>query len=108
MASAETPYSEAELAQVAARCTEKENHARAVERQMRKVAMALLLKERIGETFAALVTGVASKGTFVRLLSPPAEGRVVAGEQGMDIGDQVQVKLVATAPEKGFIDFVRA
>lgn len=103
-----TPYSEEELAQIAARCTEKENHARAVERQMRKVAMALLLKERIGETFAAIVTGVASKGTFVRLLSPPAEGRVVVGEQGMDIGDEVQVKLVATSPEKGFIDFVRA
>jgi exoribonuclease-2 len=55
-----------------------------------------------------VVTGVASKGTFVRLVDPPAEGRVVSGEEGMDVGDEVQVRLVATAPEKGFIDFVRA
>lgn len=102
------PYDEAQLAAIAERCTLKENDARAVERQMRKVAMALLLKDRIGEAFPAMVTGVTSKGTFVRLVSPPAEGRVVRGEEGMDVGEQVTVKLVATAPEKGFIDFVRA
>lgn len=102
-----SPYDETELTAIAQRCTEKENDARAVERQMRKVAMAQLLKDRLGEVFAAIVTGVASKGTFVRLVSPPAEGRVVEGEEGMDVGEEVNVKLVATSPEKGFIDFVR-
>ena len=62
---------------------------------------------RIGDTFDAIVTGVAAKGTFVRLLAPPVEGRVVRGEQGLDVGDQTRVRLVATDEAKGFIDFER-
>ena len=100
------PYSDQELAEVAARCTQKENDARKVERVMRKVAAALFLSTRIGETFDAIVTGVTPSGTFVRLLDPPAEGRIVSGEKGLDVGDAARVKLTATAPEKGFIDFV--
>ena len=38
-----------------------------------------------GETFDALVTGASSKGTWVRLLHPPVEGRVVHGEEGLDV-----------------------
>ncbi|MBV8755647.1 MAG: RNB domain-containing ribonuclease [Deltaproteobacteria bacterium] len=100
-------YSDDELAQIAQHCTERENGARKVERTMRKVAAARLLSDHIGETFDAIVTGVGEHGTFVRLLRPPAEGRVVRGEAGMDVGDKVHVKLVDTAPERGFIDFVR-
>jgi hypothetical protein len=40
-----------------------------------------------------------------RLLGPPAEGRVVSGEHGLDVGDHVRVRLVATEPSRGFIDF---
>ncbi len=101
-------YSEEDLARIAARCTDKENLARKVERVMRKVAAALLLSERMGDVFDAIVTGVGQKGTFVRLEAPPtAEGRVVRGEQGLDVGDVIKVKLVAAEPRKGFIDFVR-
>lgn len=103
-----SPYDEATLAQIAQRCTDKENDARHVERQMRKVAMAVLLRDKVGEVFEAIVTGAADKGTFVRLISPPAEGRVVQGERGLDVGDHVKVRLLATAPERGFIDFARA
>jgi exoribonuclease-2 len=74
---------------------------------MRKVAAASFLSNRIGDTFDAIVTGAADKGTFVRLLDPPAEGRLVSGEQGLDVGDTTRVKLVATEPTRGFIDFVR-
>jgi exoribonuclease-2 len=103
------PYAEEELARIANRCTLKENSARKVERFMRKVAAAELLSSRHGEVFDAIVTGVTPKGVFVRLYAPPtAEGRVVKGEQGMDVGDRVRVKLVATEPRLGFIDFVRA
>jgi VacB/RNase II family 3'-5' exoribonuclease len=102
------PYTEAELRDIAERCTEREDAARKVERLMRKVAAAVLLGERIGETFDAIVTGVSAKGTFVRLISPPADGRVVRGEQGMDVGDKVRVLLLSTEPERGFIDFARA
>jgi ribonuclease R len=108
IANAKPAYDDLELDAIARHCTQKEDDARKVERTMRKVAAAALLASRVGETFDAVVTGVASKGTFVRLLAPPAEGRVVRGEQGMDVGDAVRVKLVATEPAKGFIDFVRA
>jgi exoribonuclease-2 len=101
-------YTDDELADLAAHCTERENAARKVERTMRKVAAARLLSTHIGQQFDAIVTGVGDHGTFVRLLRPPAEGRVVRGEQGMDVGDQVRVRLVDTAPERGFIDFARA
>ena len=102
------PYGEAELQAVAARCTVMEDGARRVERQVRKMAAALLLQRRIGQVFDALVTGVTEHGTFARLLTPPAEGRVVRGEGGMDVGDQVRLRLLATDPERGFIDFARA
>jgi VacB/RNase II family 3'-5' exoribonuclease len=103
-----SPYTVAELREVSARCTDMENHARKFERTMRKVAAATFLSKRIGETFDAVVTGVSPKGTFVRLVTPPAEGRVVKGEQGLDVGDTLRVELVATEPTRGFIDFVRA
>jgi exoribonuclease-2 len=104
---APTPYSVPELREIADRCTDMENHARKFERTMRKVAAATFLSRRLGESFEAVVTGVSAKGTFVRLISPPAEGRLVSGEEGLDVGDQTRVKLVATEPSRGFIDFVR-
>jgi VacB/RNase II family 3'-5' exoribonuclease len=105
---APSPYAESELQAVAARCTLMEDGARRVERQVRKMAAALLLQRRIGQVFDAIVTGVSDHGTFARLLVPPAEGRVVRGERGMDVGDRVRLRLLATDPERGFIDFARA
>jgi ribonuclease R len=102
------PYSDDDLAQIAAHCTERENAARKVERTMRKVAAAELLSSRIGQTFDAIVTGASDKGTFARLLQPPAEGRIMHGDRGLDVGDRVRVKLISTEPERGFIDFARA
>jgi exoribonuclease-2 len=98
-------YSDAELAQIAGQCTRMEDAARKVERTSRKQAAAELLANRIGETFPAIVTGASPKGTFVRTLEPHAEGMVVRGEHGMDVGDRVTVKLVGTNPARGFIDF---
>ncbi|NUS32562.1 MAG: RNB domain-containing ribonuclease [Gemmatimonadaceae bacterium] len=105
IAGAPAPYSDDELAAIAQLCTERENAANRVERVTRKAAAALLLAPRIGSVFDAIVTGVNKDGTYVRLLSPPAEGRVVHGEAGMDVGERVRVKLVATDPRRGFIDF---
>jgi VacB/RNase II family 3'-5' exoribonuclease len=99
------PYTDDELAAVAARCTLRENDARKVERTMRKVVAAVMLHDRVGERFAAIVTGSSPKGTYVRLLDPPAEGRVVRGDAGMDVGERVTVQLLATDPNRGFIDF---
>jgi exoribonuclease-2 len=102
------PYSDDELGAIATRCTDRENQARKVERFMRKVGAALLLSDRIGDEFDAIVTGVGAKGTFVRVIAPPAEGRLVRGEAGLDVGDTLKVRLTATEPRLGFIDFVRA
>jgi exoribonuclease-2 len=101
-------YDDLALANIAVRCTERENAARKVERTMRKVAAATLLRARIGEEFDAMVTGATEKATFVRIVDPPAEGRVVRGERGLDVGDHVRVRLVDTEPSRGFIDFARA
>ena len=101
------PYSEAELSAVAAHCTERENAARKVERLMRKVAAACLLNQHIGEVFDGIVTGASPKGTYVRLLKKPAEGRVIRGAQGLNVGDTVRVKLVSVNIAQGFIDFER-
>jgi VacB/RNase II family 3'-5' exoribonuclease len=103
------PYADEALEAIAKHCTEKEDEARRVERFMRKVSAAVFLSPRIGDEFDAIVTGAThDKGTFVRLVSPPAEGRLVQGEEGLDVGDRLRVKLVATAPTRGFIDFARA
>lgn len=103
----QNPYTDAGLTAVAARCTEKENDARAVERTMRKVLAAIALSDHVGEQFDGVITGKTEKGTFVRLLAPPAEGRIVHGEEGVDVGDHVRVRLKATVPDRGFLDFVR-
>jgi VacB/RNase II family 3'-5' exoribonuclease len=101
------PYTEPELAKIAAHCTEREDAVRKIERLMRKVVAATLLEPRVGETFDAVVTGSSVKGTYVRLLKWPAEGRVVRSGQGIDVGDKVRVRLVSTNAWKGFIDFER-
>jgi exoribonuclease-2 len=101
------PYSAEELAALAARCTERDKAAKKVERRMRKYAAVALMRRRIGQVFEAIVTGASPKGTYVRLLAPPVEGRVVRGEAGMDVGDRERVRLVGVDEDRGFIDFAR-
>ncbi|HNP72594.1 MAG TPA: RNB domain-containing ribonuclease, partial [Kouleothrix sp.] len=108
LASAPAPYAPDELAALAAHCTERDKAGKKVERRMRKYAAVALMRDRVGGVFDAIVTGAAAKGTYVRLLSPPVEGRVVRGEEGMDVGDHVRVRLVGTDAARGFIDFARA
>jgi exoribonuclease-2 len=101
------PYSDEELEAIARNCTLKEDMARKVERTSEKRAAAVVLHNRVGETFNGVVTGVTPKGVFVRISNPPAEGRVMRGEEGMDVGDRVRVRLLGTNPRLGFIDFGR-
>jgi len=107
MAGASLPYTLPELTDLARHCTEREDGAAKVERRVRKSAAALLLSTRIGQAFDALVTGASPKGTWVRILQPPAEGKLDSGFKGLDVGDHVRVKLVYTDVERGFIDFAR-
>ena len=100
-------YDAAELGRLAAHCTEQEDDANKVERQVRKSAAALLLEQRIGQRFDAVVTGASEKGTWARIFRPPAEGKLVHGFEGLEVGDKLRVKLISTDVERGFIDFVR-
>jgi exoribonuclease II len=101
------PYTVRDLGALAQHCTAAEDAAAKVERQVRKSAAALLLSSRIGETFEGFITGASAKGTWVRLLQPPVEGRIVHGSVGLDVGDRVTVKLEHTDVERGFVDFSR-
>jgi VacB/RNase II family 3'-5' exoribonuclease len=100
-----TPYSKEDLDILAAHCTEAEDAANKVERQVEKSAAAILLESRIGEQFNSIATGASEKGTWVRLLDIPVEGKLVHGFDNVDVGDRVRVQLVSVDVEQGFIDF---
>lgn len=101
------PYSDDELSAIAANCTEKEDAARKVEREMSKRLAAAAMERRIGAVFDAVVTGVTPRGTFVRILKPPVDGLLAQGQQDADVGDRMRVKLIRTDVQHGFIDFAR-
>ncbi len=101
------PYTLGDLSSLASHCTEQENAADKVERQVRKSASAAFLSDRVGEHFDALVTGLSDKGTWIRLLKPPVEGKLVQGAQGLDVGDTIRVKLISVNIDRGWIDFVK-
>jgi exoribonuclease-2 len=102
------PYSDADLESIARNCTLKEDAARKVERIMGKRVAAVAMRDSIGRHFTAVVTGVTPKGTFVRVLNPPVEGLLARGAAGVDVGDKLDVALVAADPARGFLDFARS
>ncbi len=107
MAQYPVPFEKDDLEALGKHCTEEEDAAKKVERQVGKSAAAILLESRIGERFDAIVTGAAPKGTWVRLLDPPIEGKLVHGFEGIDVGHRVRVQLIHTDVDQGFIDFKR-
>ncbi|WP_363355946.1 RNB domain-containing ribonuclease [Hydrogenophaga sp.] len=105
LAGGRSPYSQVELVDLAAHCTEQEDAAQKVERQMRKSEAALLLHSRIGQRFDGLVTGVSDRGVWVRIFEPPVEGRLNGDLPALKVGKSVRVRLISTSVERGFIDF---
>jgi VacB/RNase II family 3'-5' exoribonuclease len=101
------PYSDDQLAAIARNCTLRGDAARKVEREMSKRIAAVAMSNKIGETFDGIVTGVTPHGTFVRVLTPPVEGLLAQGQQGVDVGDKLRVKLIRTDIQHGYIDFAR-
>jgi ribonuclease R len=101
------PYSMEELEPLARHCTSQEDNAEKVERLVHKAAAALVLAPRIGDRFKGIVTGASAKGTWARIFDPPVEGRVAQGEEGLDVGDRVTLRLMSVNPDRGFIDFAR-
>jgi VacB/RNase II family 3'-5' exoribonuclease len=107
LASQPNPYSDDELSAIATNCTARGDAARKVEREMAKRMAAVAMQNRIGAIFDAIVTGATPKGTFVRVAQPRVEGLLAQGQQGVDVGDKVRVKLIRTDVQHGFIDFAR-
>ena len=105
MTKGSTPYTIDELVELAKHCTEMEDAAKKVERQVEKSAAAMVLESRINQWFDAIVTGASAKGTWVRLLHPPIEGKLVSGFEGLDVGHRIRVQLLHTDVERGYIDF---
>ena len=101
------PYDIDELEELAQHCTEEEDAAKKVERQVEKSAAAMLLESKIKDQFEGIITGASAKGTWVRLLHPPIEGRLVESYDGLDVGRRIRVQLVHTDVERGYIDFKR-
>jgi VacB/RNase II family 3'-5' exoribonuclease len=101
------PYTQKELEHLATQCTQKEDDADKVERKMRKSAAAFVLAKEIGKEYDAIVTGANEKGTWVRILTPPVEGKLIQGEKSVDLGDRIRVKLLRTDIPNGFIDFAK-
>lgn len=102
-----SPYTETELTAIAEQCTLKEDEATKVERRVLKSAAAMVMEHQIGRTFTAMVTGVNQNGTWIRLLNPPIEGKLVKGDRGTDVGDHITVKLIHVDVLNGYIDFAR-
>jgi VacB/RNase II family 3'-5' exoribonuclease len=105
LANTPAPYTTGELQDLATQCTRQEDAAAKVERRVSKSAAALLLRSRVGQTFDAIVTGAAAKGTWARSTTPPVEGRIVRGFQGLQVGQAVRVRLLSVDVTRGFIDF---
>lgn len=105
IAGSEPPYTNDELQEIAMHCTVMEDEAKKVERQVEKSTAALLFENRIGEQFDGIITGASDKGTWVRILNQPVEGKLVGGFEGMDVGDRIRVQLTHTDVNRGFIDF---
>jgi exoribonuclease R len=107
MAGDQPPYSDADLGAIAAHCNDADKKLRKIERDMQKRVAAVAMASRIGQVFNGVVTGASDKGVYVRVITPPFEGRVVQGAEGLDVGDKVSVKLLHTDPERAFIDFAK-
>lgn len=100
-----SPYTPEQLDTIAEHINVQEKAARKVERKMRKIVAAAVMKKRVGESFDAIVTGVSDAGTYARILRPPVDGRIVRGERGLNVGQKVDVKLLSANTSNGFIDF---
>ncbi len=100
------PYGVSDLGALADHCTAQEDAAQKVERRMRKSEAALLLESHVGQQYDAIVTGSSQTDQWVRIFAPPAEGRLEFAARGLEVGQQIRVRLVSTDVVRGFIDFV--
>ncbi|HYJ53532.1 MAG TPA: RNB domain-containing ribonuclease [Allosphingosinicella sp.] len=76
-----------------------------IERAVIDLAEAVMLQDRIGETFEAVVTDLDERGARIQLCDFPVVARTAA--KHVDPGDSIRVKLIAAEPETRRIAFER-
>jgi exoribonuclease R len=82
-----------------------EQRANGVERAVIDLAEAVLLSERVGAVFDAVVVDEDQRGVVVQLVDPAVLARVAANR--VEPGDPVRVRLVAVDPVARTIEFSR-
>ncbi|HLF11475.1 MAG TPA: ribonuclease R, partial [Gammaproteobacteria bacterium] len=120
-------YAHPEMEQLGEQCSRAERRADEATREVAERLKCIFLKDRVGETFDVIVSGVMPFGLFVRLPQLQADGLVhvtalprdyyhrdatgtmLTGERSgttYRLTDQLQVRLVAVNVDERKIDFV--
>lgn len=76
-----------------------------IDRAVIDLAEAVMLRERVGETFAAVVTDVDERGVRLQLCDVPIVARLATN--GAAPGDPLRVRLTAADAERGSLAFQR-
>lgn len=79
-----------QVTHIAAHCSETERRAVGVERAVKDMYRAFVMREHLGDVFEGKVTAVASYGLFVQLAAPFVEGllkREALGSERWDLSD---------------------
>jgi exoribonuclease-2 len=84
-----------------------DDHDAKESRRQRKRADAHTLRNRIGDTFDAAVSGVSARATWIVVNPGGIEARLVRGRAGLKVGDEIRVVLLVADARRGFIDFAR-
>jgi len=121
-----SPYSLDELIFIGDKSSDMERVAQSAERDFVKIKSCRLMKDRVGEVFQAMVSGVSRYGFYVTLADAPIDGMVplwvltddfylvkedeytVVGKRfgrRFRIGDKITVRLTSVEIERMIIDF---
>lgn len=103
-ASTPLPYKLAELRNFAENLNLVGQKIKKAERAATKAVTATMLEPLVGETFAAMVTGVKKNKAWCRISHPPVEG-ILSSHSEVRIGQKITVKLTRVEVIKGWIDF---
>jgi exoribonuclease R len=76
-----------------------------LDRTVLDLVEAVVLQERVGEVFDAVVTDLDERGARIQLCDVAVVARVAT--DGVEPGDTVQVRLVETSPERRLVRFER-
>jgi exoribonuclease R len=105
-AGAEVPgWCRAALPELPALMAAADRKERELEREVLDYVEAVVLADRVGETFDAVVTGADDKGAYVQLADPAVRARLTGPAP---LGSRIRVRLTEADPEQRRVRFVTA